>query len=366
MEQLYNVTFTPAVRYHGELQHIIPGNRSNGWISYVVTQDILDAVREFEVRVASQLIAESEVALLAPEIAFRASNYSPYNNGQETVLYAYTGRLGDTLVHTAALHQLKKDYPKRKFHLCTRLYTAPLWLNNGSIEVMRILNLPAFLDEDLRGYDEVLFPKNISRVGKGSGVNIYTLMEQEIGCEIEVKRPYVHISAADRLQLEMVFGIKKFGDRTIYIQPQSIEIERTPSQWVVWLPQLAKAFPTYKLLVAVDDIMESYLRHHLGKVGNIIYLPLGGAQTMGPILTPKGALVCLQQASLVIAPDSFAMHASAMYDTPCLALWNFNPPSSMIIPTPEERCSTYPNVIPIDMQVSAEELVAWATMAIQY
>ena len=328
MEQLYNVTFTPAVRYHGELQHIIPGSRSNGWISYVVTQDILDALREFEIRVASKIVEGAEIAMLAPDITFRASNHSQYcgegySYGEpSSVLYAYTGRLGDTLVHTAALHQLRKNYPNRQFHLCTQLYSAPLWLNNGDIQTMRILNLPAFLDEDLRGYDEVLFPKNISRVGKGSGVNIYTLMEKELGCEIEVKRPYVHISAADRVQMEIVFGIKKFGTRIVYIQPQSIEIERTPSHWVVWLRQLSQAFSTYKLLVAVDDIMESYLRHQLGKVDNIIYLPLGGWQTMGPILTPKGALVCLQQASLVIAPDSFAMHASAMYDTPCLALWN--------------------------------------------
>lgn len=362
MEQLYNITFTPAVRHHGELQHIIPGSRNNGWISYVVTQDVLDAVRELEVRVSARIIEEVEVALLTPDIKFCGSN----SVESSSVLYAYTGRLGDTLVHTAALHQLHKNYPNRQFHLCTRFYTAPLWLQNGDIKVMRILNLPAFLDEDLRGYDEVLFPKNIARVGKGSGMNIYTLMEQEIGCEIEVKRPFVHISGPDRLQLEMVFNIKEFGNRTIYIQPQSMDSERTPIQWVPWLQRLAQAFPSYRLLVAVDDVMESYLRHHLGKIANLLYLPVNRSQTIGPILTPKGALVCLQQASLVIAPDSFAMHASAMYDTPCLALWNFNPPNSVIIPTPEERCSTYSNVIPLDMRISADELVEWARLAIQY
>lgn len=363
MEQLYNVTFTPAVRRFGELQHLVPGSRDNGWISYIVTQDVLDALREFESEIKfHRMIAEAEVALLTPDITFQASN----DVGVSSVLYTYTGRLGDTLIHTAALHQLRKNYPNRQFHLCTRFYTAPLWLNNGDVEVLRILNLPAFLDEDLRGYDEVLFPKNVSRVGKGSGMNIYTLMEQEIGCEIEVKRPYVHISGADHLQMEMVFNIKQYGDRTIYIQPQSMEVERTPTNWIQWLQHLSKAFPHYKLLVAVDDKTEAYFRYRLGTITNIIYLPIGGSQTVGSILTPKGALVCLKRASLVIAPDSFAMHASAMYDIPCLALWNFNPPNSMIIPTPEERCSTYSNVIPLDMQISSEELIEWAMKAIQY
>lgn len=362
MEQLYNVTFTPAVRHHGELQHIIPGSRSNGWISYIMTQDILDALREIEVREAKKLVEEAEMALLTPDIVFRATN--PV--GTSDVLYACTGRLGDALVHTAAIHQLHKNYPNRRFHLCTGFYPAHLWLNNGDIETLRILQIPAFLDEDLRGYDEVFFPKNISRIGKGSGTNIYTLMEQEIGCEIEVKRPFVHLSGPDRQQMEIVFHIKDFGNRTIYIQPQSMERERTPSQWIPWLQRLSQAFPSYALLVAVDDVMEAYLRHHLGNIANLVYLSISRSQTVGPVLTPKGALVCLQQASLVIAPDSFAMHASAMYDTPCLALWNFNPPSSTIIPTPEERCSTYPNVVPLDMRISAEELVEWAKLAILY
>ena len=99
----------------------------------MVTQDILDALKEFEERVSTRLLESVEVAVLTPDMVFRASENDRFFAPQSSVLYAYTGRLGDTLVHTSALHQLRKNCPNRVYHLCTRLYTASLWLNNGDI-----------------------------------------------------------------------------------------------------------------------------------------------------------------------------------------------------------------------------------------
>ena len=264
-------------------------------------------------------------------------------NGRYVAYYDYGG-LGDTLIATAMVHELRHRYPSMQLVVFTSVSAASLWNNHPDLyEAGARLVWFAFEPSRWNEFDTWIVPRPVGYLTRGTSENIYTTVAHELGFDNAPipSCPYLYYTANEKREIhslmETILGEswRVLQRDMLYVQMATTEQQRTPHQWAERLALLRTTFPQ-SLIVAVGTA-----DHYDGPLlpgvvfamqdRGILYLPPREAIVpkqspqhmvqLPTMFSPKSAAYLMSLARGVMTPDSFALHAAAAFDTPTLALW---------------------------------------------
>lgn len=288
------------------------------------------------------------------------------------VAYHANGRHGDELIHTSVWRQLQKDYPGIDLHHYALSHdTENFRISSYNRDIGGTPHRAgfAFSREQLSHYDCWIIPPNVGHVYRGESEKTqYELLEDHLGITIEQKRPFVWLPGGEKetvrallmeslgrtVEREYVPGIvsSMLEDGSIIVQINASEECRTPSPrvWVEILRGIRKERGELIVVCGDEQDVTNLFAFGADKIPGIVPLsnrPLSGR----PHVSSHGILHMVAVARLILAPDSFLMHASAAFDVPCLALWQRDPEiiKAERVPSPESRVKHYDNVEAYDM-----------------
>jgi hypothetical protein len=231
--------------------------------------------------------------------------------------------------------------------------------------------------------DYWVVPTNVGYVYRGKDERShYELLEDDLGIDIAAKEPYVYLpeieseairpllsgmagrGVGDAAQGERIASIFLDGDAeatTCIVQLDASEPERTPdvATWAAVVKGLQRAPPSSEF--AVVGMPESVFAFQsiAGPLDNTLYF--SPSRLHGAYLSAHAILHMVATAGLVLSPDSFLMHASAAFDTDCVALWQDDPETveTARIPSPASRIKHYEHVRSIGMSRPPDEIVEY-------
>lgn len=376
MQELVPIRFTRVIEriewQTPQFYELIPGETY--WVPPYTVERLHDAQRSR---------GEALFEEVAPD--YRPRYWQGEDLNGKRALYFADGLLGDQCVHTAVYRQLRRDYPRVDIHAYCNRYSSPnhvLVSHNRDVGHQPRAFRLGFTEAQFEAMDYVITPTNVGAEYRGkSQKSHYELLEEDLNIDITYKFPYlatpgvefegvraiVH-SAAVRVVGEKdggAYSSRFFNGQSVIVQLNSSEAARTPepSFWVNLLTRLREVLPSHIFGVCADwGYMAEFLRRGGDRIVGL--MPFSNKpQEPGAYLSAHGVLHLLRPAALCIAPDSFLMHASAAFDTPCLAVWQDDPETveECRIPTPESRIKHYEHVGSVGMSESVEEIVnrAW-------
>lgn len=307
------------------------------------------------------------------------------------VAYFQDGAMGDELVHSTFLWQLRYDYPATHITTYTQGQNHYMAHNAGRVQQARL----GWRIPEIEHYDAWLTPTPMSMQERGSDTSVYDLYAAELGITPRYARPYVTLSPEEIEEVWRHLNVlpSEFRDNFILIQYAASEALRTPDGWHMRLRALVDDLrgvartPYIACVGDVNTVGITRLRSGLVQYPRLVDFPYGGPVAS---LSPRTILYLASIARVVITPDSMLLHAAAAFNRPCVALWNMgngasradapdhvppaadpmtrakllarerNPYLSHVsavpgerpqdrVPTPQSRTATYPNTTIIDM-----------------
>ena len=311
---------------------------------YVVSDGVLhgngfNSFRHLEQESGRRFIERTEPITADPKLW----NGTDDLNGRYVAYYDYGG-LGDTLIATAMVRELRRRYPSMELVVFTTVAAASLWNNHPDLrEGAARLMWFAFEESRWNEFDTWIAPRPVGYLTRGTSENIYTTVAHELGFHDAPipSCPYLYFTADEKREIhnlmESIVGEswQALQRDVLYVQMVTSEQQRTPSRWGERLALLRATFPQ-SLIIAVGAA-DQYDGGLLPGVvfamqdRGILYLPpktvVAPRQAPLPIVqtptmpSPKSSAYLISLARGVMTPDSFALHAAAAFDTPTLALW---------------------------------------------
>jgi hypothetical protein len=358
---LQTIYFTWETRRNGDLEHLIPDR------PYLITPTEIRRIRGFEHEKGKQYIQQIDGQTIRwPRWSGPGGGYRSDLNGLH-VGYLAPSYLGDCLCHTAAIAELKREYPAAKIHVWAQGECGSIFEANRDVASVRPYGwvLPA---EEVTAMDCCIIPRPLPFLRRSSSANYYELLGESIGLRITFPRPYVYIRATDRKPIRAVMDATTKGMPHILVQMTASDANRTPGDqnagyWHERLKLLSRTFQRHWIIAVGDDVPG--LRESLEK-DRIDRLTLAIRHEDSYELSVTMLLEVARTASLVISPDSFGVHAAAAFETPCLALWQTEGKPEDRIPAPATRIGTYKQAASISMHSPAAGLVRAAGKLIRY
>lgn len=357
MQPLRRITFTRAIERSRwappELGHLLAG------VPYLMADWSVDYYEQAQHRIGVRFIDGVDVADDLP-----LWNGEPLDG--KRVAYHHYGALGDECVHSAFYRTIAYRWPTSEIHLFidkTHPRTLVARYNRDIGHWPRRFN---FVIEEAAAhqFDHWFLPWRVGYETRGTtDENIYDIIAVDVG--LAPHRPLPYLYPADMERPSVVARIqqmlaqrmdaprehlaqmtRQFLDRPVVVQISASEEARSiPTPVIARLVQrVQNVMPGVGFAICGDtEHIRAFDRATGGQFPGLFFVsdPAHGAH-----LTAQGLLYLIRDARLVIAPDSYFMHASAAFDAPCLALWQDDPEiiTEARIPSPSSRMATYPRV----------------------
>lgn len=380
----YRLTFNAAaIALHPSLLNLVAN------VNYIATAQQITRLHQVERQLGARLIATMQRVQL-PNM-WRGEDLTDRRLG-----YLSPPHLGDALCSTAAVAALKMRYPTADITVYAEVPSTECWFENRDITGTYAKPCLFCVPEDVvRSFDYWHAPAPLPYLRRGDGhrrpdTNYYHLLEESHGVAIDIPRPYAWTSPQVRdtlsARLVEVTYAGRDANRTpqelrlldhpfILVQTTASEPSRTPEGWYDRLSAISEALPGYWYMIIgnLDDMEgfeERLLQDHAsGKArGWIVKYMLGHPRhiTLSRSLKAFDIIELARRASLVLCPDSFALHAAATWGTPTIALWNMRNNPAERIPSPYSRLATYPEAEAVGMDIEHGELIERIIHRVRY
>jgi ADP-heptose:LPS heptosyltransferase len=276
-------------------------------------------------------------------------------NNIKSVMFVRLGKLGDMMIASWIIKQARKDYPHLKIGLLTRSKSRELFRYNTDIDVLKTWNpagLPLLaLTERLRGWDllvdlndepsrrsvmalKLIKPKHSLAFKNSKSEGVF----EKTAVTLEKEKSHV----LERLsQPALALGLKiEPGELlpVVYLKPGTIPVKDhiiglnisaghpsrywSPENWEALAKTLLIKFPEFKIMIIhspADIKLAVALKTQIGLPERTADFKAGGLFDF---------LTAIASCSILISPDTSAVHAASAFKVPVLGLypepyWNF-------------------------------------------
>lgn len=244
----------------------------------------------------------------------------------------HTGALGDELVMTAFYNALRWHHPGVDLHAITHGSNHFALYGNAAVGMRARGGRDLIPRAEAERFDRWLAPAPVGWLQRGTPHNIYDLLTEEIGVAPRLARPSVRFTEGETDEHRGFFSElpPEFWHRMIVVQINASEPGRTvpPAVLAGHLGALLARLRGERWFVALVGEEKDMAALSLAMNGTPIpagidIIPIARSPyPMVPHATARALLYLTSRARLVIAPDSFLLHAAAAFDTPTLALWS--------------------------------------------
>jgi hypothetical protein len=265
------------------------------------------------------------------------------------VAFTHEGGMGDELIWSAFLWQLRYDHPAIDFTNYTQGLNGYMAL--GAVGVNNIPSPFGFREAEIASYDAWIIPSPVTYEQRGTKDDAYSMNADEINMEtVRFPRPHVVIPEEEVADIRELLGRlpEQFWSNLVLIQLSANDLERSPDFWplrlrsiVDTIDELAPNRFWYAIIGTTAECNLVQLRSGLAQHPRTVAAPWGAATS----LSPRVSLYLSKIAKAVVTPDSMLLHAAAAFETPCLALWNYGNGGSKATALD----SVDPNRVPINM-----------------